>query len=103
MALRRMFLASVFFLTTTMLSFGLYNVTARAINAVNDGVSAGSTPDGGFWDNPYTRFVPSSYEPAIVIAMDLGLSVMVSCGLFYSAGYARSHWALRRTRLRHPR
>lgn len=91
MALRNVLLASVFFLTAVAFAFGLYPAVSGFVRAVNDGVSSGSSPEGNSWSNPYSRFVPVEYEPAVSVSLDLGLAVICACGLFYGFRYLNAH------------
>lgn len=85
MALRKIFLVSLLFLTATALAFGLYPIASHAVHSVNNGISSGSTPDGGYWHNPYTRFVPARYESGFAVAFDVGLSALCVSGLGWIA------------------
>lgn len=82
MTLQRIFLASLFFLATIVLAFGLYPLMAWTVHSMNDGVS-GLHADGS--PNTYTRLVPAGYEPTAIGALDLGMSIIAVCGLFYGA------------------
>ncbi len=86
MALQRTFWVALFFLTTVVLAFGLYPLTAWAVHSINDGVS-GLHADGS--PNTYTRLVPAGYEPTAIGALDLGMSIVAVCGLFYGASLVR--------------
>jgi len=79
-AIRKIFHASLFFVTTISLAFVLYPAVRRLVLLINYGVSEG---DGYY--NPYTRFVPSSYQPGVTLAFDLGLSVLGAAASFYWA------------------
>jgi hypothetical protein len=79
-AIRKIFHASLFFVTTISLAFVLYPAIRRLVQLINSGVS-----EGDHYYNPYTRFVPSSYQPGVTLAFDLGLSVLGAAALFYWA------------------
>jgi hypothetical protein len=79
-AIRKIFHASLFFVTTISLAFVLYPVVRKLVLLINYGVSEG---DGYY--NPYTRFVPFTYQPGVTLAFDLGLSVFGAAALFYWA------------------
>jgi hypothetical protein len=75
---RRILLGSSFFIVVLVLAFVLYPVVLWLVQFINDGVSEGS----GYY-NPYTRFVPASFEDGLSLALDLGLSAFGAAALFY--------------------
>ena len=86
--LRKLALTSLFCLTVVALSFGLYPLTAWAVHTTNDGVS-GLHADGS--PNTYTRLIPAEYEQKGIAVLDIGISVLGSCGLFYGAIFVQTH------------
>jgi hypothetical protein len=82
-ALKKVFLVSLFLLTTVLVAFCIYPGILHAVRLANEGVSSGYNTAGLFWSRSYTRFIPSEYETETVIAFDLGVAVACVSGLFY--------------------
>jgi len=80
--MKRIALWSAFFLATVVLGFLLHPAAVWTVSAANDGTSSGYNPAGLYWSRPYTRFVPMEYEPAVSLALDLGVSCLAVAGLF---------------------
>ena len=84
-AIRRIFLASLFFLANASLAFWFYSGVHWAVRSLNRGTSSGYNPEGLFWSREYPRFIPWEYETAASIAFDLGLAALCVSGAFYGA------------------
>lgn len=86
--MKRVALWSAFLLAVVVLGFLLHPTATWLVQAVNDGVSSGCQPaysggDGWCWSRPYTRFVPTTYEPGVSLGLDLGLSSLLAAALFH--------------------
>jgi len=84
-AIRRVFLASLFFLANASLAFWFYSGVHWAVRSLNRGISSGYNPEGLFWSREYPRFIPWEYETAASITFDLGLATLCVSGAFYGA------------------
>ena len=84
-AIRRVLLASLFFLANISLAFWFYPGVTWAVRSLNRGISSGYNPAGLFWSREYSRFIPLEYETATSIAFDLGIAALCVSGAFYGA------------------
>ena len=95
--MKKVALSFAFIFAVVVLGILLHPATVWLVQAANDGVSSGCEPgrpgyNGWCWSNPYTRFIPTSYEPGASLALDLGVSGLLVAGAFsLIARRRRSH------------
>jgi hypothetical protein len=77
-ALRRIFFASLFVLAATVIGVFLYSGMARLVSVLNGEPTL------------YPRFVPTEFDVAVSLALDLGLSCLATATLFYGIGRWRA-------------
>lgn len=85
--MKKVALSFAFIFAVVVLGILLHPATAWLVQAANDGVSSGCEPggpnyDGWCWSRPYTRFIPTSYEPGASLMLDLGISGLIVAGAF---------------------